>query len=333
MKILKEKLGKSWLVQIIAGLIFLLFPLLAAGIIESPRYIIQIGCFILIYIIAASGLDILYGYCGQISMGHAGFFAIGAYGSALMTDYLHLHPLIAALISCVIASLVAVLIAFPAAKLKFHFLSLATIAFGEIIYSIISASPKQITGNFRGYFPAKLYLFGKCFSDDYTAYYYLVFVIAAIGLLLKSLLVNSRTGRAFVAIRENVTAAGGMGINVRKHKVIAFCTSAFYVAMAGALYGHFVNYISPGTFMNDQSVMFITMLLFGGSGCFWGPIVGVVTVQVLNELLRYLKEYQLLFYGILLLLVILFMPNGIVNLRFSWKRKGGNKEREVSGNA
>ena len=321
------KFGKKGIIQAVIILIALLFPVIANGVLPSPRYFIQIGCFILIYVIAVSGLDILFGYCGQISMGHAGFFAIGAYGSALLTDKLGLHVLLSAIIACVVAALIAVIIAYPAAKLKFHFLSLATIAFGEIIYTLISASPNEITGNFRGYFPAKLILFGQDFSSNYTLFFYFVFAIVVICLLVKQALVKSKTGRAFIAIRENVTAANGMGINVRKYKVMAFCTSAFFVALSGALYGHFVNYISPGLFMFDQSVMFVTMLLFGGSGSLWGPIVGVATVQVINEFLRYLGEYQTLFYGVFLLVVILFMPGGLINIKFNRKKKG-----EVSKN-
>lgn len=321
-----EKLGKYWYVKAALILIAALFPVLSTAFLPSPTYIIQIGCFILIYIIAVSGLDILFGYCGQISLGHAGFFAIGAYGSAILTDKLGIHVLLATVIACIAAALISVVIAFPAAKLKFHFLSLATIAFGEIIYSLCGASPGEITGNFRGYFPAKLILFGKSFSDDYTLYFYFVFIILAICLLVKTALVNSKTGRAFTAIRENVVAANGMGINVRKYKVMAFATSAFFVALSGALYGHFVNYISPGLFLFDQSVMFLTMLLFGGSGCFWGPIAGVVAVQIINEFLRYLEKFQTMFYGVFLLVVILFMPGGIVNLRFTRKKKIEKKE-------
>lgn len=297
------------------------FPFLVGLFTDSPNYIIQIGVFILIYSIAASGLDILYGYCGQISMGHAGFFAIGAYGSALITDYLGLPIFVSALIACIVAAAIAAIVAFPAAKLKFHFLSLATIAFGEIVCALVQASPGEITGNFRGYFPAKIILFGLDFSSSYTLYFYLTLFFLIIALVIKQAIVHSKTGRAFVAIRENVVAANGMGINVRKHKIIAFCISAFYVAAAGALYGHFVNYISPGLFQYNQSVSFVTMLLFGGSGCLWGPIIGVAAVQIMNECLRYLEQYQMFFYGILMLVVILFMPNGLIKLRFGGKKK------------
>lgn len=322
---MSSKLGKFWFVKVGAIAIALFFPLLSNAFLPSPTYMTQIACFILIYIIAVSGLDILYGYCGQISLGHAGFFAIGAYGSALITDYFQIPILVSAFLSCLLAAIVAVAVAFPAARLRFHFLSLATTAFGEIIYAMISASPGGVTGNFKGYFPAKLVIFGLDFSSNYTLYFYLVLVVLAICLIAKQCLVKSKTGRAFISIRENVTAANGMGVNVRKYKVMAFCTSAFFVALAGALYGHFVNYISPSTFMFDQSVMFLTMLLFGGSGCFWGPITGVVTVQIINEFLRYLGRFQTMFYGVFLLVVILLMPNGLVNLRFSRKKKSEEK--------
>ena len=295
-------------------------PMLAKLILPSPNYVIQIGVFILIYSIAASGLDLLYGYCGQISMGHAAFFAIGAYGSALATDYLGLPIILSAFLSSLLAAAIGALIALPASKLKFHFLSLATIAFGEIVLAFIQASPNEITGNFRGYFPAKLILFGLDFSSDSTLYFYLALVVLTIGLAAKMTVVYSKTGRSFEAIRENAVAAGGMGINVRKYKVMAFGLSAFYVAIAGALYAHFVNYISPGLFNYKQSVSFVTMLLFGGSGSLYGPIVGVIAVQIMNELLRSLERYQMLFYGILMLIVILFMPNGLINLRFRKKK-------------
>lgn len=316
-KLFAESKGALFLAFIIAAA----FPLLMKIFVPSPNYVIQIGVFILIYSIAASGLDILYGYCGQISMGHAAFFAIGAYGSALLTDKLGLPIFLSALIACVAAMLIAALLAYPAAKLKFHFLSLATIAFGEIILSFVQASPGEITGNFRGYFPAKVVLFGINFSNNYALYFYLALTILFAALAAKQTIIHSKTGRSFIAIRENVVAAGGMGINVTKYKVLAFSLSAFYVAAAGALYGHFVNYISPGLFTYNQSVSFVTMLLFGGSGSLWGPVVGVISVQVMNELLRSLEQYQTLFYGVLMLIVILFMPNGLINLRLKFHKK------------
>ena len=310
--------NKRLLIAILLLLVFV-FPIIINILVRNPKYIIKIGVFIFIYIIAVSGLDILYGYCGQISMGHAGFFAIGAYGSALITDYFNMPIIISIIISSIISILVAAIVAYPAANLKFHFLSLATIAFGEIIYAFIQASPNEITGNFKGYFPSSLELFGINFSKNYNYFYYFALAILVVLLIIKQNIINSKIGRGFISIRENPIAANGMGVNVRKYKMIAFCMSAFYVSIAGSLYAHFVNYISPGLFSYDQSVLFMTMLLFGGSGSLFGPIIGVTAIQISNEFLRNFDKYQMLFYGILILLVVLFMPNGIIGLKNQFK--------------
>ena len=335
MEKIKKLLGSNWIAKLVIGLFVLLFPILMSPL-GGASYVIMIGCFVMVYILAASGLDILYGYCGQISLGHAGFFAIGAYGTAILNKTVGLPQLVSIIAACIIAIIVAAIVAFPAAKLRFHFLSLATIAFGEIMYSFISASPGNITGNFVGFFPKKLNIFGMI-VDNYTKYYYIALVLAALCLFLKQNLVKSRTGRAMIAIRENVVAAGGMGINVRKYKMLAFCTSAFWVAFCGGMYGYLVGYLNPATFMYDQSVMFLTMLLFGGSGTLWGPVLGVLTVQLINEGLRDLAQYQTLFYGAFILIVVLFMPSGLVNLKVKDLFKKGkdkkSKKSEVTENA
>jgi branched-chain amino acid transport system permease protein len=306
------------MIKLILIAVIILLPLIFSGL-RTGNYLMLLLCFMLVYIVAVSGLDILFGYCGQISLGHAGFFAIGAYGSAILQKMTGVSPLLTAVVSSIIAMAVAAFIAFPAAKLKFHFLSLATVAFGEIIYQLISASPGGITGNFVGYFPKPMSIFGYEF-DTYTKFYYFALVIVAIALLVKYRIVKSKTGRALEAIRENTFAANGMGINVRKYKMIAFCVSAFYVSFSGAIYGHLVEYISPGLFTFDQSVIFLTMVLFGGSGSIFGAVLGASAIQIMNELLRNLEQYYLLFYGIFLLIVILFMPNGLVRIKFKRRR-------------
>ena len=328
---MKNKLGNFWYVKCILALLVALFPLLVSGM-AGASYITMIACFVLVYTIAASGFDILYGYCGQISLGHAGFFAIGAYGAAILDKTAGVPQWIAIIIACFAAVLVAAVVAYPAAKLRFHFLSLATIAFGEIVYSFICASPNNITGNFVGFFPKKLEVFGIV-MDSYDKFFYMALVLVIITLIIKENLVHSKTGRAMVAIRENVVAAGGMGINVRSYKMMAFCTSAFFVAFSGAMYGYLTRYLNPSTFIYDQSVMFLTMLLFGGSGTLWGPVLGVMAVQLINEGLRDFAQYQTLFYGVAILVVVLFMPSGLVNLKLKKKKTEEKKESEVSADA
>lgn len=317
-----KKVSKKF--YIIAVILLIAFPFVAEKLFNW-NYGVMLANFAILYIIAVSGLDILFGYSGQISMGHAAFFCIGAYGSVLIHQFTGLPILITILVGTVIATMIGALLAYPASKLVFHFLSLATIAFGEVIYQLVAQSPGNITGNFTGKFTQTISLFGYKL-DSYTKYYFFAIVCMVIFLIVKVNLVNSRVGRAFIAIRENSHAANGMGINVRKYKVIAFAVSAFYTAFAGGLYAHLVRFISPDTFTNKQSIMFLTMLLFGGSASVGGTVTGVFTVQFLNEVLRSAERYQLLIYGILLLIVILAFPGGLFGLvkqAASKLRKGG----------
>lgn len=290
---------------IIGAAVLAVLPFLA-----STEYAMSIVCFSLIYIIAVSGLDILFGYSGQISMGHAAYYAIGAYGTVIMHNYLGCPILLAMIISAFLATLVGAIIAVPASKLVFHFLSLSTIAFGEIIYQFILHSPGDITGNASGIFLEKMSVFGIKLGS-YSAFYWFAIVCVLVLLFLKKNLTSGHIGRSFQAIRENTKAAAGMGINVRRYKVLAFAISAFYTAFAGGMYAAAVGYISPDTFTQKQSVLFITMLVFGGTASMSGPIIGVVVLMLLTEMLRSLAQYQVLVYGIILLIVIIVIPGGI----------------------
>ncbi len=281
--------------------------------ITGNEYGVMIICIMFIYIIAVSGLDILFGYSGQISLGHAAFFVIGAYTSGLMNNYFGTPLYLTIPLAAVFAAVMGGLLAYPASKLKFHFLSLATIAFGELVYNFLYVSPKLSKGDTTGFTNDYLGIkvIGIDFLENYTAWYFFLLAITLLALLAKHFLVHSRTGRAFTAIRENTHAADGMGVNVRKNKVIAFMVSAFYTGLSGALFVHLIKYISPETGKNKQSVLLLTMLLFGGSGSMLGPIIGVVILELLLELIRPLAEYQMLLYGVLLLIVIVALPGGI----------------------
>ena len=320
------------IVYILVGIVLLAFPF-AAEKVFNWNYGVLLANFMILYIIAVSGLDILFGYSGQISMGHAAFFCIGAYGSVLLHEFTGLPVLITILIGTVLATLIGSLLAYPASKLVFHFLSLATTAFGEVVYQLVAQSPGNITGTFTGKFTETISLFGFKLNT-YTKYYFFSVVCMVIFLIIKTNLVRSRVGRAFIAIRENSHAANGMGINVRKYKVIAFATSAFYTAFAGGLYAHLVRFISPDTFTQKQSVMFLTMLLFGGSASVGGTVTGVFTVQFLNEILRSAERYQLLIYGVLLLVVILAFPGGLFGLvKQAIKKVKTRKEANANASA
>lgn len=290
-------------IALAAVLIVLPFLLQVIG---GNEYPVMIACIILIYIIAVSGLDLLFGYSGQISLGHGAFFTIGAYTTGLLNMYFNLPLFLTIPAGAILSAAIGALLAYPASKLKFHFLSLATVAFGEIVYYFLYVSPGGFTKDYMG-----INVVGISFLDNYTKWYFFLLVFTVVALVLKQSLVHSRTGRAFIAIRENTHAANGMGVNVRKNKILAFTVSAFYTGFAGAIYVHLIRYIAPATAQQKQSVLFLTMLLLGGTGSMVGPIIGVIVIELLLELIRPLQEYQMLLYGVLMLIVIVALPGGI----------------------
>ena len=290
-------------IALAAVLIVLPFLLQVIG---GNEYPVMIACIILIYIIAVSGLDLLFGYSGQISLGHGAFFTIGAYTTGLLNMYFNLPLFLTIPAGAILSAAIGALLAYPASKLKFHFLSLATVAFGEIVYYFLYVSPGGFTKDYMG-----INVVGISFLDNYTKWYFFLLVFTVVALVLKQSLVHSRTGRAFIAIRENTHAANGMGVNVRKNKILAFTVSAFYTGFAGAIYVHLIRYIAPATAQQKQSVLFLTMLLLGGTGSMVGPIIGVIVIELLLELSRPLQEYQMLLYGVLMLIVIVALPGGI----------------------
>lgn len=310
---------------------------LAIGLVALPflvkmiagnQYPLLIMCIILIYVMAVTGLDILFGYSGQISLGHAAFFTIGAYTTGLLNLNFHIPLLFTIPAGAILAAGIGAVLAYPASKLKFHFLSLATVAFGEITYYFLYKSPGGFSHDFKGINVVGIGFLG----ENYTRWYFFLLAIVVLVLLGKTSLINSRVGRAFIAIRENTHAADGMGINVRKHKIIAFTVSAFLTGLAGALYVHMIKYISPETSMQKQSVLFLTMLLFGGTASKLGTILGVVCIELLMECIRPLQEYQMLFYGILLLVVIVALPGGIYSALRDLVRsmQGKNKRKQLT---
>jgi len=297
----------------------------------EQRYIMVLLTMMSINIIICSGLDILYGYSGQISMGHAAFYAMGAYGSAILTKTVGLSPWITVFIVSILTAGFAFLFALPVTKLVFMFLSLVTIALGEVVYQSIVVIFPAYTGGTIGFSSIPRFKIGEFVIRERAHYLILVMVFMVFCVIMKQMLVKSRVGRALIAIRENTVAAGGMGINVRFYKSVAFAVSAFYAAMAGALYAHFVGYISPETFNRATSAKFITMILFGGNGTLAGPILGVAVLSIFSELIQAFGKYQMFFYGFLIVAVVIFVPdglNGIILRVYSFgKKKIGNKAK------
>ena len=309
--------------------------LIVAGVVAymlQQRYLAMILDYICIYTIAVTGLDLLFGYTGQVSFGQAGFYAIGAYGSTLLSMRVGVTPILSIFLGAIVALIFGLIIAFPASKLVKHFLSLLTIAFGQMVYTFIVGASWLTQGPSGITKIPKVNLFGLEIggSRGYQQYFWLVAILLVLVLIVKHNIIKSRIGRAFIAVRENPHAAAGMGINVAKYKIMAFGISAFLAGLAGALYAHMVGFISPDTFMATQSNMFMTMLLFGGIGTMVGPLIGATVITVMQQVLQSFASAQTLIYALFILVVLFFLPNGTVGLydklRKSFANRGSRKE-------
>jgi len=311
--------NKNIFLALLAGIIPLIF--------QDNSYFILLLCTTGIAIIVVTGLDILFGYSGQISLGHAAFYCIGAYTSAILSRNHHVPVFLTMFLGALLATLFAIIIAIPAVKLVHHFLALVTISFGQLTYLFVANTPK-LTEGFSGMgFIPRPSIGGFEFYTNFS-YFYMVYFFLLLFLIIKQRLIDSSTGRALIAIRENPHASQGMGVDNRKYKVMAFAISAFYTGFAGALYAHLIGFISPESFERPQSIIFLTMLLFGGIGNLYGPILGAVALTAVSEYLQLLGSYQMLVYGVFLLLIVVFIPSGIsqgINVRslfFKGRKKG-----------
>ena len=281
------------------------------------RYLAMILDYICIYAIAVTGLDLLFGYTGQVSFGQAGFYAIGAYGSAILSMRFGIPTFISIFLGALIAMVFGFIIAFPASRLVKHFLSLMTIAFGQMVYTFVVAT-SSLTGGPSGITNIpRLTFFGLSLGNRkvyYRNFFFVAVLLLIIVMIVKRNIINSRIGRAFIAVRENPHAAAGMGINVAKYKIMAFAISAFLAGLAGALLAHLVTMISPDSFTKDMSTKFMTMLLFGGIGTMSGSLIGAAAITIISELLQSFAAAQMLIYAVIILVVLFFLPNGTVGL-------------------
>ena len=299
---------KTWLISLAFILVFVGLPALVGG----NAYLMLILSLSGIFVIASIGLDLLFGYSGQISIGQAAFYAVGAYTSAILTTKLGVSVWLGMLAGGVFATIFAALVAIPICKLVHMFLALVTIGIGELTHQAIINLP-DLTGSFTGVRAIPMPRIGD-YVFNASSYYYIVLAIVVLSLLVKQRIVDSRIGRAFIAIRENTDAANAMGINVTYYKVVAFACSASFTGIAGALYAHYIGFISPETFTLDQSVLFLTAVLCGGMGTFVGPIIGAVVITVINEAIQVLGSYQMLVYGIFIVVAVIYVPEGLVGV-------------------
>ena len=288
-----------------------LIVLAAAGLpLVSAGYGLYLASTICAYGVAALGLNLLMGGAGLVSLGHAGFFAIGAYATTVAVEVYKL-PYEAGLAAAVaISALVGALVGFPAVRLKGLYLAIATLAFGICVERLLYQM-KGITGGPYGLSVEPPVLFGFTFGNE-VRLYYLCLGVAALGALLQFNLMSRRPGRMILALRDNEIAAISFGVPAVRVKVAAFALSAVYAAMGGALYATLVSFISTEHFTVWLSISFVAMVVVGGLGSIAGSFLGAAFVVLLPELLRGAGNYQQLVYGIAMIVVFVAWPSGLV---------------------
>lgn len=295
----------------IAKFLALVVIVLLAPIIVHEGYLLNVMVFVGIHTILALALNLLLGYAGQISLGQAGFFGLGAYISGILTATHNVNPWLAMLTAVVIVTLLALMVGFPILKLKGHYLAMATLGLGIIIYIVFNEAVDHTGGPSGLSGIPNLSIAGFSFDTDLKNYYLIWgFTLLAMGFSLN--LVHSRIGRALRAIHDSEVAARVMGVNARILKVQIFALSAGLSALAGCLYAHTMTFIAPASFGFNFSVELVTMVIIGGLASIYGSLLGAALLTVLPEMLRAFQDYDIIVYGLLLVLMTMFMPGGLV---------------------
>lgn len=305
-----------------------LFP----WVFPNEYYIHLVQTFLITYIVIV-GLNILVGLSGQLSLGHVGFYAIGAYLSGIITNQLGLNFLVSIVFASLIAAAFGAVVALLSLRAKGPYLAMVTIAFGELI-GIIANRWVNVTGGPAGLYPKTASLFGIELNSP--QYLWIVGLLAILITAGTANIFKGRYGRTFIAFGNSEVASEVVGINVRNWKVMAFALSAFLAGVGGGLFAFQNGFISSTTFEFDKSILFLIGVIVGGSGRMWGPVVGTVIVVLLPQIFQSFVDYHLMIFGGILLFSLVLLPNGIVGglekLPFLQKKRENEDMLEIERN-
>jgi branched-chain amino acid transport system permease protein len=283
----------------------------ALPFVVTDPYWMHLLIMLVMYMMLAASVDIIYGYAGQLNLGQGAFAAIGSYITGLLMLRLHVSYWVAMPLSGLGAAFFGLLLGFPTLRLRGLYLGIATMGFSEIVrlilltWSSLTRGPMGLPG-----IPSPT--IGSFALESKTAYYYLVLVYLLLTLFSIQRLVNSRVGRAWIAIREDETAAMAMGIDTTRYKIMAFSLGAFFAGIAGSFYAVYISFVSPDAFKMMDSYLIFAMPAVGGMGTMLGPLIGALIVYVLPEATRVFSDYRMLWVGALLVVVMVSEPRGVL---------------------
>lgn len=287
------------------GLIALAAAVALLPLALTNAYTYEIAILVGLNAIVCVGLNLLVGYAGQISLGHAGFYALGAYGSAILSARYGVYPVISVPIAVAGVAVLAWLVGKPVLRLKGHYLAMATLGLG-IIVSVVLANEDWLTGGPDGMAVPPLFISGE------KAWYWVIGGVLIATVWLAQNLIDSPRGRAWRALHGSEVAGAAIGIDPARHKLAAFVLSAAIAAFAGALTAHYAGFLTPAKASFLHSVELVTMVVFGGMASTLGAVVGAAVLTTLPQLLTVFKEYEMVLFGALLMLTMIFMPRGLV---------------------
>ena len=288
------------------ALIIILIPFF----VESKYYFIVLNVIGLNTIVVV-GLNLLIGFAGQISLGHAAFYGLGSYFSGILTVNYGFPLWPAMVIGMLATGSIAYLVGYPSLKLKGHYLVMATLGFSIIVY-ILMGELEYFTGGHDGLIGIPPLSIGGIEFDTDLKNFYLIWAFVFLSMLVARNLLNSRVGRALRAIHGSEVAANSLGVNTANYKVKVFVLSAMFASISGSLYAHYITFISPSTYDFYYSIQVVSMVIVGGMGSLWGSLFGAALLTSISEAFHIAKQYHVIAYGLFLSLVLIFLPDGIL---------------------
>lgn len=294
------------------ALLLLAIAALVAAPMGQGNYIIYTLTSWLLFSIAAMGLNLTLGYAGQVSLAQAGFMGIGAYITALMT-LSGIHWSLAAFVSIASSFAVGLMLGYPALRVQHHFLAFVTLAFNTLLFLVLR-NEEEITGGSFGLVGMERPAFFGLSTDSNMSFYYFTLVCFLLAAGALWWILRSPWGRAFKALRENPIRAESLGLKVRRQTLLAFAIGSAFGGLAGALQAPLVQFIEPSSFALIHSLKLLLMVVVGGSGFFFGPMLGAAVVILLPEVLRFTEGYYLIIYAALVIVLMVYSPNGLIGL-------------------
>jgi len=290
-----------------------LFPALVLNV-RSVGHYVDIMVFVGIFSLVNIGLSLVMGYAGQVSLGQAAFFGLGAYVSAILTGKFGWSPWPSLCVGMILTGGVAFVVGVPSLKLKGHYLAMATLGFGVILFVVFNEEV-SLTGGPAGFVDIPGISVGPWKMNTPLKYYYFVWFFVFLVLLFSLNIIHSRVGRALRSIHGSEVAANAMGVPTPSYKTRIFVVSAVFASLAGSLYTHYMTFLSPSSFDLFWSIKFLMMVVVGGMTSIWGALLGTCLLTYLsNEWLHMFHDFDVLVYGLILLLIIMFLPKGLISV-------------------